>query len=161
MTLAQIEALPVRDLAAPNCALFLWASWPQLEDALQVIQAWGFRYKTCAFDWMKRTENGSPAIGMGYWTRANTEPCLLATRGNPKRIDAGIPMGVLEPRRSHSRKPDIIRKRIERLISGPYIELFARQRYVNWWAWGGRSELTGWSHENGIDSNAASHGGDA
>jgi N6-adenosine-specific RNA methylase IME4 len=75
-------------------------------------------------------------MGMGYWTRANTEPCLLATRGNPKRLDAGVRMGIIEPRRQHSRKPDCVHGRIERLVSGPYLELFARAERPGWTTWG-------------------------
>jgi N6-adenosine-specific RNA methylase IME4 len=74
--------------------------------------------------------------GLGYWTRANSEPCLLATRGNPKRINADVRQAIIEPRREHSRKPDCIHERIERLVTGPYLELFARARRRGWHAWG-------------------------
>jgi N6-adenosine-specific RNA methylase IME4 len=73
---------------------------------------------------------------MGYWTRANTEPCLLATRGRPKRLNADVRQAIIEPRREHSRKPDGIHKRIERLVAGPYLELFARQQRPGWDVWG-------------------------
>jgi N6-adenosine-specific RNA methylase IME4 len=73
---------------------------------------------------------------LGYWTRANSEVCLLATRGNPKRIDAGVRQGIIEPARQHSRKPDCVHQRIERLVAGPYLELFARQRRPGWTSWG-------------------------
>ena len=75
-------------------------------------------------------------MGLGYWTRANSEVCLLATRGNPKRLDKGIRQGILEPIREHSRKPDCVHKRIERLVAGPYLELFARQSRPGWSSWG-------------------------
>jgi N6-adenosine-specific RNA methylase IME4 len=71
-------------------------------------------------------------VGMGYWTRANSEPCLLATRGKPKRLHRNVRMGIIEPRREHSRKPDCVHHRIERLVAGPYLELFGRQERPNW-----------------------------
>lgn len=140
----EICALPVRDLAAPDCVLFLWASWPQLPAALATIEAWGFTFKSCAFDWMKANtrqldlfrDDGDPTLGMGYWTRANSEPCLLATRGRPKRLNADVRQGILEPRREHSRKPDCVHGRVERLVAGPYLELFARAPRAGWTVWG-------------------------
>jgi N6-adenosine-specific RNA methylase IME4 len=144
MTMNEIVALPVADVAADNCVLFLWITWPMLQHALHVIGAWRFTYKTCAFAWMKAdvaTINmfSGPVdadMKLGYWTRANSEVCLLATRGNPKRIDAGVRQGIIEPARQHSRKPDCVHERIERLVAGPYLEIFARQRRPNWTSWG-------------------------
>jgi N6-adenosine-specific RNA methylase IME4 len=139
------RTLPVAALAAPDCVLFLWVTWPLLFETRRVIEAWGFTYKTCAFDWTKadasqielfQDDIDDPAIGGGYWTRANTEPCLLATRGNPKRLNAHVRQAIVEPRREHSRKPDCVHERIERLVAGPYVELFARQRRANWDHWG-------------------------
>lgn len=141
---AALAALPVGDLAADDCVLFLWMSWPKLEDALDLITAWGFEYKTCAFCWTKAHagqlemfEQTIPdQMGMGYWTRANTEACLLATRGKPKRLNADVRQAIIEPRREHSRKPGGVHARIERLVAGPYLELFARARHDGWDAWG-------------------------
>jgi N6-adenosine-specific RNA methylase IME4 len=140
LSLEEISALPVGEYAADDCALFLWACWPTLLDALDVIKAWGFVYKTCGFDWMKAhtgqidmfRDDGDALCGMGYWTRANSEPCLLATRGKPKRQHRDVRMGIIEPRREHSRKPDCVHGRIERLVAGPYLELFGRQERPNW-----------------------------
>ena len=121
MTQEEIEALPVGSLAADDCALFMWAVMPQLPEALQVISAWGFSYKTCAFVWVKQTRDEERfATGMGYWTRANAELCLLATRGSPQRLNADVHQLVLAPRREHSRKPEEIASRIEKLVPGPY-----------------------------------------
>jgi len=142
MTMREIARLPVDDLAAPDCVLFMWACWPSIPDALKVIDAWGFTYKTCAFSWMKGdpyklfADEQTPSMGLGYWTRANTEPCLLASRGKPKRVAADVRQGIISPRREHSRKPDEVHGRIERLVAGPYLELFARQRRPGWDAWG-------------------------
>lgn len=148
MSLDEICALPVADVAADDCVLFMWACWPLLPEALRVIEAWGFTYKTCGFDWMKASirqpdmfrEDADVQVGMGYWTRANSEPCLLATRGKPKRKNADVRMGIIEPRREHSRKPDCVPSRIERLVDGPYLELFARTQRPGWTVWGNQTD---------------------
>ena len=139
MTREDIAALPVGDLAAADCVLFLWSCWPTSLQTYELIERWGFKFKTCAFSWMKADPAAAvtvPQMGMGYWTRANTEVCLLATRGRPKRLHADVPQAILEPRRQHSRKPDCVYGRIERLVAGPYVELFARQRRPGWDSWG-------------------------
>jgi len=144
MSIEEIRALPVSEIAADDCALFLWISWPMLVDALSVVEAWGFTYKTCAFAWMKAhagqlelfQDDLPDQMGLGYWTRANSEVCLLATRGQPKRRDAGVRQAIIEPRREHSRKPYCTYGRIERLVAGPYVELFARERRPGWDCWG-------------------------
>ena len=145
MSLAEIKALPVRDLAAADAILFLWTIWTMLPCALEVITAWGFQYKTCGFDWMKADPAQRPVVvpsmGCGFWSRANTEPCLLATRGHPRRLHADVRQAVLEPRRDHSRKPACVHERIERLVAGPYLKLFARQAWPGWTAWGDQVDL--------------------
>jgi len=139
--LDKIKTMPIEKLAADDCALFLWATWPNLDDAREVITAWGFTYKTCAFLWVKETKRGNGLhFGLGYWTRANSEPCLLATRGKPKRLHADVAQIIMEPVREHSRKPDCARQRIERLVAGPYVELFARSQCPNWDYWGNETE---------------------
>jgi N6-adenosine-specific RNA methylase IME4 len=144
----QIAALPVAELAADDCALFLWISWPMLADAFGLFDAWGFKYKTCAFAWIKAhikqpdlfRDDADAQVGLGRWTRANSEVCLLATRGNPKRLHADVRQGIIEPRREHSRKPDCVPKRIERLVAGPYLELFARTTRTGWDCWGNETD---------------------
>lgn len=141
MSLAAIKALPVADVAAPDCALFLWASDPMLPQALEVMAAWGFVYKTVAFTWAKTTAPfGKWHFGCGYWTRANPEMCLLGTRGKPKRLSAAVRQLVVAPRREHSRKPDEVAGGIERLVAGPYLEMFARTTRPGWTAWGNQTE---------------------
>jgi N6-adenosine-specific RNA methylase IME4 len=148
MTIDELRALDVASVAAPDCVLFLWATWPMLPQALELIEAWGFQYKTCGFDWTKADAtqlemfraDTDVAIGMGYWTRSNSEPCLLATRGKPKRLHADVRQAFIEPRREHSRKPDGVHERIERLVAGPYLELFARQKRPGWAAWGDETD---------------------
>jgi N6-adenosine-specific RNA methylase IME4 len=139
-----IAALPVAELAAENSVLFLWTCWPVLRRSFAILDAWGFTYKTCAFSWTKADarqiemfrDDVEPFMGLGYWTRANTEPCLLATRGQPKRLNADIRQAIIAPKREHSRKPEGVHASIERLVAGPYLELFARQRRPGWDVWG-------------------------
>jgi N6-adenosine-specific RNA methylase IME4 len=127
MPLADIKAMPVKEWAAKNCVLFLWTTDPMLENALGVIHAWGFEFKTIGFVWAKTNRrNGGFFMGTGHWTRANPEVCLLATRGSPKRLSRSVRELIVAPRREHSRKPDEIYASIEALVAGPYLELFAR-----------------------------------
>ena len=134
--------LPVADLSEDDCALFLWTTWPLMEHGLRVINSWGFTYKTCGFAWFKGDalpmfpDDMRDQMGLGYWTRANSEVCLLATRGKPKRLNADVRQAILEPRREHSRKPSCVYERIERLVAGPYLELFARTTRPGWTSWG-------------------------
>ena len=138
MRLEDIKALPVADLAAEDCVLFLWATFPMLKEALAVVEAWGFVYKTVAFTWVKENRK-SPGLfwGLGYWTRANAEVCLLATRGSPKRQSAAVHQVILSPVEQHSKKPDAVRERIVTLMGDvPRVELFARQQSPGWDVWG-------------------------
>ena len=141
MTLDDIKALPVASLAADDCALFMWATMPQLPEAFGVINAWGFEYKTCGFCWTKLNETGRGYfVGMGYWTRSNAELCLLATRGNPKRLHMDVQQVIVSPVMEHSRKPGVVHERIERLVSGPYLEMFGRRITPGWTVWGNEIE---------------------
>lgn len=137
MSIDAIAALPVASLAASDCALFLWVVDPLLDVGIEIGKAWGFKYKTRAFEWAKTKLSGDGyAIGMGYWTRKQGESCLLFTRGSPRRLAKDVRQFVEEPRREHSRKPDEIYRRIERLVAGPYAELFATQQWPGWDGWG-------------------------
>lgn len=138
MNMEEICALPVARLAAKDCALFLWATFPQLPEALRVIGAWGFKYKTVAFVWLKQNRKAdSWFYGMGFWTRSNAEVCLLATRGHPQRQCKGIHQFLISHLEEHSKKPDEARERIVRLMGDlPRIELFARQKAPGWNVWG-------------------------
>ncbi|HEY2837802.1 MAG TPA: MT-A70 family methyltransferase, partial [Pirellulales bacterium] len=140
----ELSSLPVEILAANDCVLFLWTCWPVLEWSLRTIKDWGFEFKTCGFCWVKARANQiemfnediDPHMTLGYWTRSNSEVCLLATRGKPKRQDAGIKQAIIEPRREHSRKPDEFYSRVEAYSPGPRVELFARQAREWWTPWG-------------------------
>lgn len=128
-----IASLPVQDIAAKDCALFLWATNPLLEDAFRVINAWGFKYKTVAFYWVKQTNKSNWAYNLGRWTMGSVEACLLAVRGKPKRVQRNVRQLVIAPRGRHSEKPLEVHSRIVELMGDvPRIELFARQRVPGW-----------------------------
>lgn len=142
MSLDEVKALPVADWAADDAILLLWATDPLLDRAFEVIRAWGFTYKTVGFYWVKENASGKGFFtGLGFWTRANPEQCLLATRGHPKRKAADVKKLVVSPRREHSRKPDEIYGHIERLAEGPYLEMFARASRPGWDTWGAQNGL--------------------
>ena len=142
MSKSDICELPVSEIAHKDCILFIWGTWPTLPQCLSVIVSWGFKYKTVAFNWLKLNKNDTPFFGMGYWTRSNTEFCLLATRGHPKRKSADVPQVLQHPRLKHSQKPSIVRDKIIELVGDlPRIELFARQETEGWDVWGNEVNL--------------------
>lgn len=168
MSMEDLCALPVELLAADDCALFLWGTWPLMPHWTAIIRSWGFEFAGLAWEWIKfNPETGKYAFGPGYGTRKNLEPCLLATRGSPSlRKEAPgslfgsntIPMGVhsvrdfieamptdciRSPRREHSRKPEEQYTRIETLFDGPMVELFARHARPGWATWGNQVEKFG------------------
>ena len=138
MSIEAIKALPVSRLAAGDCALFLWITFPMPREGWGVMDAWGFTFKTVAFVWGKQCRKADNIVtGMGYWTRANAEICLLATRGHPKRAARDVKQVILSHVEEHSKKPDEARRRIEALMGDvPRIELFARQATPGWDVWG-------------------------
>lgn len=138
MDLKDICMLNIEKIAAKDCALFMWATMPCLAEAFEVIRSWGFVYKTVAFVWIKQNKKSDSLFwGMGYWTRCNAELCLLATKGNPKRLSASVHQVILSHIENHSKKPQEARERIVRLMGDiPRIELFARELHDGWDAWG-------------------------
>ena len=142
MSLNEICALPVADISAPDSALFLWSTFPQIQAGLDVIEAWGFKYKTLAFLWLKQNRKADTWFyGMGFWTRSNAEACLLAMRGHPERKSKSVHQFVISHIESHSKKPDIVRERIVNLMGDlPRIELFARAKTPGWDVWGNEVE---------------------
>lgn len=162
-----IASLPVADIAEQTCILFCWVTWPNLAEGLAAINAWGFTYKTCGFSWVKlNRESGGAFFGNGYYTRANNEACLLATRGpgpfRPAHLGVSqvvtteepaaafqLPWYLAEPETiqaavgAHSRKPPAVQERIEQLYpDATRVELFARQPRPGWWSWG--NEIPGY-----------------
>lgn len=150
MKTKDICELPIKNLIAPNAVLFVWAIWTKLYDALDVIKAWGFDYKTVAFVWVKTnkttdtqqfsflpSDSFDAFWGMGSWTRSNVEVCLLGTKGKPLRRSASVHQVIYSPIQRHSKKPDETRERIVELMGDlPRLELFARQKADGWSVWG-------------------------
>ena len=170
MNLDDIKAMGdiIKKISAKDCSLFLWVTMPMLQEGLEVIKAWGFEYKTCAFTWVKLrpkalvggsygTEQGREEnilkiqisdiySGLGHWTNGNAELCLFAKKGHPKRLVKNIKQIVVAPRSRHSEKPIEVRNRIEKLLEGEYtsknkLELFCRGTGGDTWdIWGNESE---------------------
>ena len=148
MKAKDLMQLPINQMAEDNSVMFMWVTFPKLIDGtcMDVMKSWGFTPKTCAFVWIKYHKNLKPFMGMGRWTRANSELCILGTKGKPQRVSAGVrqlvetiekPEIIQSVPERHSKKPDIVRDRIVELCGDvSRIELFARQRINNWDAWG-------------------------
>ena len=132
MPLANIMAMPVAEAAAKDCALFLWTTKPMLPAALNVGQAWGFKYENDSLHVGQANQKRQGPFWHGALDRANPEPCLLFTMGSPKRLSKSVRELIEAPVREHSRKPNEVYARIEQLVAGPYLELFARTRRDSW-----------------------------
>lgn len=144
LTVPQLCALPVGSLAAPDCLLAMWWVPPMPLEAIRVVEAWGFTLKTMkGFTWHKRTVHGKSHFGMGNWTRANTEDCLFAIRGRPRRIHRGVRQFIDAPIGRHSEKPGEARERLTQLMGDvARVELFARATTPGWAVWGNEVEST-------------------
>lgn len=151
MRIEDICNLPVREISADDCVLFLWATYPMMQEAMRVIEAWGFEYKTLGYQWVKQNRSGNGYFfGLGRWTRGNTESCLIATKGKPRRVNNGVSQLIISPVREHSRKPDIVRDKIVQLMGDvPRVELFARQKTNGWDVWG--NEVGKYKKEGGAE----------
>lgn len=133
MTLGDIQALPVKDLAANNSALFLWVTGPLLKDGIETLEKWGFQYKTIAFTWVKVSKDADPRIFGGSYTRSNSELCLLGIKGRMTRKDKGVKQVIITEHLGHSVKPDAARVRIVKLFGNlARVELFAREQSSGW-----------------------------
>ena len=139
-TLDEIKSLPVASLAADDSALLLWCTGPHIAigSHVEVIRAWGFKPSTIAFVWVKqnRSDGRVRTRGQGCWTTANAEVCFIATKGSPTRLAFDVHQVVLAPVGQHSEKPEEVRRRIEGLFPGPYLELYGRKPVPNWTVWG-------------------------
>lgn len=155
MGVADIAKMPVQNIAEKDCVLFMWATYPKMDEALQLIKEWGFTYKSIAFQWVKLNRSGKGYFfGLGRWTRGNTEPCLIATKGKPKRASASVGQLIFEPIGRHSAKPPIVRDKIMELMGGgTAIELFARQSALGWDCWGNEAPTEEEQQENIILQN--------
>lgn len=156
LTLAELRSLPIGALAHPEGAcLALWSVSSHLRQCMDLANWWGFTFKTLLFVWMKSDEGRSPPITFGKWSRQQCEVVLLFTRGNPRRLAADVRQIIWEPRREHSRKPNEVFARLERLCEAPRIELFARERRPGWDAWGNEiGKFNGGDHAEGSNEKA-------
>ena len=138
MDIEEISEIPINKIASDDCILFMWVTMPKINESFEIIKRWGFEYKTCGFTWIKKNKKSDSLFwGMGNWTRANAELCLIATKGKPKRINAKVHSVIISRIREHSRKPDEAREKIVELCGDlPRIELFARQQVEGWDSWG-------------------------
>lgn len=140
MNIEDIKKLPIINISKDTSILFLWVTFPRLEQGLETIKAWGFSYYGLGFDWVKTSKNGNPSWGMGYYTRQNTEVCLIGVKDKKHRIKPlvrNVLSVVHSERMEHSRKPDCIRDSIVEICGDiPRIELFARQHAEGWDCWG-------------------------
>lgn len=138
MSIEEIKALPVQDIADENCLLFLWVTFPNLKEGLDTMEAWGFTYKTLGFSWIKTNKrNGKPFFGIGWYTKSNCEVCLIGVKGKPFKASDRVSSVIISPREEHSKKPDEVRDRIVEFCGDvPRIELFARQTADGWDSWG-------------------------
>ena len=137
LTLDELKRLDVASAAADDCLLFMWSSSPHLDQAIELMYAWGFQYTTVAFVWDKQRVNP------GYYTMSQCELCLVGKRGKiPRpRGSRNVRQFISELRTEHSKKPDEARHRIEQMFpSQVKLELFARERAAGWLAWGDEVE---------------------
>lgn len=139
MSKEEIKALPIKDICLKDAACFLWVTDSHLNLGVEVLEAWGFTYKTVAFNWIKQTSNGKTACNIAPWTLKSWELCLLGTKGAmTKYKKSNVVRGLSFCERvKHSQKPDLFRAKIYQLFGDlPRIELFARERFPGWDAWG-------------------------
>lgn len=138
MKLEDIKALPIKNISEENSILFLWVTFPNLQEGLDVIKSWGFKYKTLGFSWIKTNkQDGKPFFGIGYYTKSNCEVCLIGIKGRPPKASNSISSVVISPREEHSKKPEQIREKIVAFCGDvPRIELFARKKTEGWDVWG-------------------------
>lgn len=138
MKIEDIKKIPIQNIASKNCMLFMWVTFPNIQEGLDCIKAWGFKYKTLGFSWIKTNKiNGKPFFGIGYYTKSNCEVCLIGVKGKPIKQSNSVSSVIISPREEHSKKPDCVRDKIVELCGDlPRIELFARQQVEGWDCWG-------------------------
>lgn len=142
MTLKDICNLPIKNITQDDAILFMWVTMPFLREAFEVIESWGFKYKTCGYCWVKKTKNNKIHLGMGHYTRGNAELCLIGTKGKKMQFKTRAQSQIIESEiRKHSQKPDETRDKIVELCGElPRMELFARQHAEGWDCWGNEVE---------------------
>lgn len=138
-TLQELKEMPIKNLGGKDSVLIMWITYLKLEWLSELLDAWGYKYKTCLFTWIKLNKNNQNIfMGMGYYTRSNAEICIIATKGKPlPRLTHSISQIIITNREEHSKKPAIVREKIVELFGDlPRIELFARQNCDGWDCWG-------------------------
>lgn len=143
MSIPQIKALPIKQIANTNCACFMWVTDSHLKEGIEVLESWGFKYKTIAFVWLKKTSTGKNVLNFAPHTLKSTEICLLGIKGSMGKIKKSNSVRQLieAERTTHSKKPQDARDRIIELYGDvPKIELFARQETAGWDVWGNEVE---------------------
>ncbi len=138
MPVKAIMAIPVETITAKNAILGIWAPWTHTHEMLQVMDAWGFKFKTAGFVYVKLNKDGTVFKGLGLYTRGGAEVCWLGVKGKGlTRIDKGVGQVVFAPRGKHSEKPSEIRTRFVRLYGDvEKVEMFARKEVTGWDCWG-------------------------
>lgn len=129
-----IDSFDIQSMADTNCALCMWCTFPYLEEQIKLFKHWGFEYKTVLFNWVKTNKNNNePFFGVGYYSKSNSEICLLGTKGKMKPVSNKVSSIIISPREEHSKKPDVARDRIVELFGDiPRIEMFARKQVEGW-----------------------------
>ena len=142
MSMEEIKRLNVELIIDENCVLFLWTTFPYLEEQIKLFKHWGFQYKTLGFSWIKlNPKNGKPFFGVGYYAKSNCEVCLMGIKGKMKPITNKISSVIIAPRGKHSEKPKEIKSKIVELFGNlSRIELFAREKTEGWDVWGNEVE---------------------
>lgn len=141
LTINEIKSLDVHKISDNNCMLFIWVTYPNLIEGIDVLKSWGFKYKTVGFTWVKTNKKNGYYSGLGFYTNSNCEICLIGRKGKFIRNSKKVKQLVIDQLREHSRKPDCVRDRIVDLCGDlPRIELFARQKVEGWDCWGNEVE---------------------
>lgn len=144
MRIDDIYNLPVSTIADENSILFLWVLFPMLQEGLNTVKAWGFKYKTLGFNWVKlNSKSNTPWFGIGHYTKSSSEICVIGMKGKLRNIKISdkVHSLVQHPRERHSAKPPCVREKIVEFAGDrPRIELFARQKTPGWDVWGNEVE---------------------
>jgi N6-adenosine-specific RNA methylase IME4 len=149
MTLDELKALPVGEVAAADCLLVMWVVSSHIPQAIELAETWGFTYRSLGPVWVKATSPDQiemfdhqpiAELGMGYWFRQQSEIALVFGRGSPERLSCSVRQVIWAPRREHSRKPDDTHDRVRKLVAGPYLEMFARAPRTGWTIWGNQTD---------------------
>lgn len=146
MTIDEIKNLPIKNIIADNAACFLWVTDSHLKEGLEVLESWGFKYKTIAFNWIKHYESGEVCVNFAPWTLKSWEICLLGFKGSMGKFKKSNNVRglITSIRTKHSKKPEEARNKIITLFgdSIPKLELFARQKHKGWDSWGNETDCS-------------------